>query len=139
MDFRNTTMDDIAAVIGFTAAVRLRTWFSGRNLYVPPEMTEDNVLARLLGMSVAKRLSDEWPGEHLAVPQDLDDRISDRRRAFVWRLLRKGVPANTTTLAAAEALGITRRRAEQIVKELENAGMIEREGCRDENLTKNRT
>ena len=124
MEIRNTTMDDIVTVIGFTAAVRLRTWFSGRNLYVPPTMTETNLLSRLLGMPAARRLSEEWPGQHIAVPISADDNAADRRRAFVWRLVRKGVPTGTVALAATEVFGITRRRTEQIVRELERAGLL---------------
>ena len=67
MEPRNTTLDDISAVIGFTATLRLSAWYgNGNNLYVPPVVAEHHVLANLLGRSAAERLAREFGGDWLA-------------------------------------------------------------------------
>ena len=83
MELRNTTLDDISAVIGFSATLRLVAWFGdGSNLYVPNSAEDGHLLVRLLGLPSAKRLCEAWPGEHLAVP-----RLRDHEDVVIFRLL----------------------------------------------------
>lgn len=120
MKIQNTTLDDLSAVIGYTATNRIRTWFAGENLYVPVEMTDDCFLARLLGLDLARRLSAEWPGEHIAVPLNLRERDPDYWRSRIWRYVRDGMDLKDV----AEQLAISERRVQQIVRELEQVGII---------------
>lgn len=120
MELRNTTMDDIAAVVGYTAARRLHVWFEGENLYVPIDMTDECVLARLLGLDVASRLSAEWPGEHIPIPLNLRQRDPEYWKSRIWRYARDGMDMRDI----AEQLAIGERRVQQIVRELEQLGMI---------------
>ncbi len=120
MSLRNTTLDDIAAVIGFTATLRLSAWFGeGTNLYVPPQAFEDQMLARLLGMSAARRLSEAWPGEHLAIPRPQEYDAQVQRRQIV-DLLSNGL----TSRKISHFLRLSERRVQQIIRELETAGLI---------------
>ncbi len=120
MDIRNTTLDDIASVVGYSATQRIRTWFAGENLYIPVEATDESFLSRLLGLDIASRLSAEWPGEHIPVPLNLRERDPDHWRSRIWRFVRDGMD----TRDIAEQLSITERRVQQIVRELEQVGII---------------
>lgn len=121
MEIRNTTLDDVAAVIGFSATLRLAAWFGdGGNLYVPETVTEQQVLSKLIGFSAAKRLSENWGGEHLALPR-LRAYEDDVLRRVVGRMLEK----NFSSREVAVHMRISERRVQQIARELELAGLIE--------------
>lgn len=121
MELRNTTLDDISAVIGFSATLRLVAWFGdGSNLYVPTMAEEGHLLVRLLGMPAAKRLCEAWPGEHLAVPR-LRDHEDDLRKRSVARFIEKGFG----TREIAGILRVSERRVQQILRELEVAGLVQ--------------
>lgn len=120
MTLRNTTLDDIAAVIGFTAALRLSAWFGeGNNVWVPVHVEDGQMLVRLLGKSAAKRLSENWPGEHIAVPRP-DVYEAELRRRHICDLVVQGL----TPRKISHLLRLTPRRVQQIVRELELAGLI---------------
>lgn len=124
MELRNTTLDDISAVIGFSATLRLVAWFGdGGNLYVPNSAEDGHLLVRLLGMPSAKRLCEAWPGEHLAVPR-LRDHEDDLRKRFVARMIEKGF--GTREIAGMQR--ISERRVQQILRELELAGLVQPAG-----------
>lgn len=121
MEIRNTTLDDVAAVIGFSATLRLSAWFGdGGNLYVPEHVSEGQVLARLIGMSAAERLSKEWGGEHLALPR-LRAYEDDLRRRMVGRMLEQ----RFSSREIAVHMRMSERRVQQIARELESAGLID--------------
>jgi hypothetical protein len=125
MNIQNTTLDDVAAVIGFSATLRLAAWFGGRtqNLYVPQQAAEGQTLVILLGMANAMRLSAEWGGEHLAVPgiEDYEDFV---RKRHVGRMFEKGFG----TREIASQMRLSERRVQQICRELEVAGLIPVQG-----------
>lgn len=121
MDLQNSTLDDIAAVIGFSATLRLSAWLSdGNNLYVPVEVTEDHFLAKLIGLSAAKALSKEWASQTLVVPSAKAYEI-DMRRRMVCRMLEQGFNTRET----AKFLQVSERRVQQIQCELEMAGLLD--------------
>lgn len=121
MEIRNTTLDDVAAVIGFSATLRLAAWFGdGGNLYVPERVAEEQVLSKLIGFSAAKKLSENWGGEHLALPR-LRAYEDDVLRRVVGRMLEK----NFSSREIAVHMRISERRVQQIARELELAGLIE--------------
>lgn len=120
MTLKNTTLDDIAAVVGFSAALRLSAWYGeGSNVWIPVEVEEGQMLVRLLGISAAKRLSKEWPGEFLAIPrpQQYD---SDVQRRQITELLTN----SWTPRRIGHFLRLGERRVQQIIRELETAGII---------------
>lgn len=121
MELKNTTLDDIAAVIGFSATLRLVAWFGdGGNLYVPLTAEEGSRLVRLLGISAARQLCLNWPGEHLAIPR-LRDHEDDLRKRFVARMIEKGF--GTREIASMQRM--SERRVQQILRELEVAGLVQ--------------
>lgn len=121
MELKNTTLDDVAAVIGFSATLRLAAWFGdGGNLYVPEKVSADQVLARLIGVSSAQRLCDEWGGEHLALPR-LTAYEDDVKRRVIGRMLEQGF----STREVSTHIRMSERRIQQIARELESAGLME--------------
>jgi hypothetical protein len=120
MDLRNTTLDDLASTIGFSATARLAAWYGDAgNLYVPAAAEASHVLTRLIGLAAARRLSEQWGGEHLAIPR-LRDHEDDVRKNRIGRMLEKGF--NTAEIARLER--ISERRVQQVCRELELAGLI---------------
>ena len=120
MEQQNTTLDDIASVIGFSPTLRLSAWYgNGNNLYIPDRVEDGQVLVLLLGRSAAERLSQAFPGEHLAVPR-LTAYEEDVRRQRIGSLLENGF----TTRKISQFERISERRVQQICRELETAGLI---------------
>lgn len=117
----NGTVDDIAAVIGFTATLRLVAWFSDHYspLYVPREATEDHEIARLIGAPAFRRLVSEWGNEHLSI-SPLQFYEDDRRNRIVRDLLKKGMTPREITRVTP----LSPRRIEQLRGHLEEAGML---------------
>jgi hypothetical protein len=117
---KNTTLDDLAAVIGFSATIRLAAWFGGlSNVWVPPVVEEGQLLVRLIGMSAALRMSAEWGRAHIAVPP-LSAYEDEMTRRLVGRLAEKGF--STREIARHNRMG--ERRVQQICRELEQIGLI---------------
>lgn len=125
MQLQNTTLDDVSAVIGFSATLRLAAWFGGRtqNLYVPQEAADGQVLVLLLGMDNAQRLSREWGGQMLAIP-GIGDYEDMQRKRHVGRMFEKGFG----TREIASQMRLSERRVQQICRELEVAGLIPVQG-----------
>lgn len=120
MSIRNTTLDDISAVIGFTATLRLSAWFGDANsLYVPEKITPNCVLAKLIGEPAAKAMTKEWGGINLAIPR-LRSFEEDHRKQFIARMLERGFG----TREISTHLRMSERRVQQIMRELEMDGLI---------------
>lgn len=121
METRNTTLDDLSAVIGFSATLRLAAWFGDRgNLYIPDKVEEGQLLVKLIGMSAAKKLTEEWGLQHLSVPRLTSYEEDERKRTIAW-LLEHGA----STKQIARELRRSERRVQQIQRELEAAGLIQ--------------
>ena len=129
MHLKNTTLDDIASVIGFSATLRLSAWYGDgtANLFIPRNAEDGQVLSNLLGIDNARRLSTEWGGEHMAIPR-LKVYQDGIRKRMVGKMLEKG----QSTRDVAECLQISPRRVQQICRELEQAGLIPIQGPRKE-------
>lgn len=120
MELQNTMLDDLAAVIGFSATLRLVGWFGDRgNLYIPMEAEEGQLLIRLIGMSCAKRLTQEYGGLHLNVPR-LRAYENDLVKRAVCIMLEHGM----STSEVAIQMRMSERRVQQIMRELEMVGLL---------------
>ena len=120
MELKNSTLDDLAAVIGFTATIRLSAWFGDQgNLYVPASAEDGQLLVRLIGLSAAKKLSEEWGQQHISVPR-LTGYEDDMRKRFIGFMLARG--CSTREISSLARVG--ERRVQQVCRELEAAGLI---------------
>lgn len=115
----NTTLDDIAGEIGFTATVMLATWYGGKNLYVPAEPLDTSMVVRLIGMPAARRLASAWGGLMVAVPTMWQYEEAQRNRT-IGALLIDG----KGTKDIAGIMGMTERRIQQIRRSLEDASLL---------------
>ncbi len=128
MEIHKTTLEDISAVIGFTATLRLSAWFGDgtSNCYVPLTAEDGQLITRLIGLPAATALSKEWGGDHLAVPR-LRDYEDDMRKKAIGRMFEKGFGSREI----AAHLRISERRVQQICRELEVVGLIAIVGPRE--------
>ncbi len=121
MSRNNTTLDDVACVIGFTPTLRLAAWYGDRgNLYVPEQASADQVIARLIGLPAASRLSEAFPQEYLAVP-GLSAYAAEARRARIALMLQRGLSIPET----ARIERCSDRRVLQICSELVRDRLID--------------
>jgi hypothetical protein len=121
MELKATTLDDIAAVVGFSAALRLSAWYGDLgNVWVPREVDEGQLLPKLIGLSAAKRLSKEWGGEWLSIPR-LSAYEDDVKRRTIKRMLERGFGAREVS----DYVRLSERRVHQICRELEVIGLLE--------------
>lgn len=115
----NTTFDDLASVIGFTATLRIAVYFGGSNLYVAAEPDESQQVVKLIGMPAARRLAEQWGTETIAVPT-MWAYEEDQRNRLVGNLLRRGISPKDI----ARDMGLSERRIQQIRRHLEDAGLV---------------
>ncbi len=116
----NGVIEDIAAEIGFTAALALIEYHGGRVVMIPVRPSPDHPIARTVGMPALTRLCAAWAGEVLYIEGDTR-RARIERRALIARLAAEGL----STRAIARAIGIGERRVQQILAELRGAGIVE--------------
>lgn len=119
MTQQNTTLDDLAALVGFSATIKVAAWYGGLNVFVPRFVKPDQVLVRLLGESAAKRLCDEWGGCFLAVPP-LNAYENEVQRRQIGRMLEQQFGCKEI----ARHNRLSERRVQQIARELEVSGLI---------------
>lgn len=120
MDIKNTILDDISAVIGFTATVRIVVWKGGEQLYVPVYVSDDHPLAKLIGTSAYAALVKAFAGDTLRLPSDVGVRRSeyvtrDQRFHSIELLMRRELE---DARSIAEVVSLSMRRVQQITKEL---------------------
>lgn len=119
MEVRNTTLDDLASIIGFTATLRLAAWYGDSNLYVAATIAEDQRLVALIGEPAARRLSDEFGRQHIWVP-GLHAAHREKRNHLIWTRLMEGAGSK----AIAKETGLTERRVLQMRVQFERMGLI---------------
>lgn len=117
----NSIYDDLAASVGYTATVKLRTWYGGGWLYVPhpSRATAQHDLATLIGLPALRALARDFEGDQrLWLPFGDEDRyVRDRDIAVRFA-------AGDTAAQVAEQFGLSERRAEQLRVDLAEAGLL---------------
>jgi hypothetical protein len=119
MDVKNTTHEDLAQIVGFSATIRLTAYFGGRNLFVPKTVSEQTTLAKVIGESAAKLLAQEYGGDVVWVPTLRLAEI-DLRSARVLEQLHDGV----STDKIAENTGLSLRRIQQLRLQFESQDLL---------------
>lgn len=119
----NTTIDDIAACVGFTAATILQAWYGGRAIRLPVRLTADWGIARLIGQSAARALWErffrELGQDRLTVPCGAEARRYERNVAIA-RMLAEGEPMS----AVCRRFGLGLRQAQNIRRDLVADGWL---------------
>ena len=117
----NTILDDISAVIGLSATLKLVAWYGDgvSNLYVPAVAADGQLLPKIIGLAASKLLSNEWPGQHLHIPRLHNYQIEMRKRDIARRLER-----GESLREIASQLDMSERRVSQIKDDLRRAGLL---------------
>ena len=115
-----TTLDDVARVIGYTSTRVIQAWYAGQALYVPASVAADHWLARLLGIGVLRALVAEFPGQALKIPTLAADLAATRERTIAEQLA-----AGATVADIAGVVGLSERRVLQVRDELVLRGWLE--------------
>lgn len=119
MECKNSVLDDLCPVVGYTATTVLAAWYGGTELYVPAEFKPDHILSKLLGDSAAKRLIAEYPAQYVFIPKN-----SIATRYSRWRIIRDTILAGGNTRAICQAAGISVGGACKIRRILEAKGFV---------------
>lgn len=93
MEIKNTILDDISAVIGFTATSVIAAWYgrNGSSLYIPESPKTPNHLQRLIGQPAYERLVGAFPGMQIRnIPTNRVYTAYLRRRQ-VFDMLKDGI------------------------------------------------
>lgn len=115
----NSTIEDVCAVIGFTATTRLIDWFGGNNIYVPSEPSDDHTLACIIGMPAMRALCLEFGDLTVWIPSTVHTaHIATKKQ--VAELLRKGGGSRSVS----DATGLSQRQVQRIRRELEEFGLL---------------
>ena len=112
---QNSTLDDISAVVGFTATVALAARYGGKNLHIPLQTSGEHPIAKLAGISVMERLVQNWGGKSLAIPTLNCVEISLRNER-VTQMLQAKTPHKTI----AKMTGLSLRRITQLKAQHDN-------------------
>lgn len=119
---KNSSIDDICAVIGFTATMRLITWFGSKNstIFVPAVADPSHQLGIVIGMAPFQRLVGAFGRQIISIPENYWRTEADVRDRWVFDM----VEARMTLQQMATETGLSERRIMQIVRKLEQSGLI---------------
>jgi hypothetical protein len=117
---RESTLEDVCDAVGYRATRVIATWFAGRRFYVPLHVRQDHPLVQLLGLEAFRELVEAYGGDWVEVPTANDDQVFRRNREIAEQLA-----LGLTAGEVAERHGLTRRRVEQIRRELVTARWLE--------------
>lgn len=117
---RPSSLEDVCGAVGYRATRILAAWFAGRQFYVPGEVRPSHPLATLLGPSAFRALVLEFGYGRINVPARRDDDVYFQKRTIAEWLAQGMTPGEV-----AERTDLTRRRVEQIRRELVREGWLE--------------
>lgn len=119
MRSQNGVLEDIAAVIGFTATTRLVALFGPGKLLVPMNASADHAISLAIGLPAARALSTEWGGQVLGLCFHADYHHARLVRA-VANMIKGGMP----TKDVAIVVGLTERQVRNLRAEAEEMGLL---------------
>lgn len=89
MDYQNGVIEDLGAVMGTEAAMRLIAIYGGASLYVPAAASDEHAICRVIGRKPFDRLCEAYGGETIDLPEH-EEFSRLRRVRQVARLLSSG-------------------------------------------------
>lgn len=117
-DARQPQFEEIVALIGEAAALRLCQDFGGQRRYLaqPENLTPRNPFAVALGLPAARLLAARWGGNYIEPPLGPNANAA-RQARLIERLIREGKTNN----AIAQQLRCTRRTVQAHRRRLDEA------------------
>lgn len=116
---KNSDLDRLAHVVGYSATRVLAVWFPGRVLYVPVNADPGHPIARLISLPRLQALVREYPGERFSMPTEGSDGEPARARRIA-----AAFAAGIGAREIAATLGLSVRRVEQIRVDLVGLGWL---------------
>lgn len=120
---QNGVLEDISAVIGFTATTRLVAIFGSgpepKQLLIPVSASPDHAITMAIGASAMRRLVEEWGGQVIKLCSHSDFHHTRLVRA-VSSMLKDGMPPKDV----AGVVGITERHVRRLRGEAEELGLL---------------
>lgn len=98
-------LDDVAEVIGLSAALKLSWRFRGQDIYIPKSLGSAPHIVEAIGQEAAEALADCYGGITLPIPRRAGE------RAMVLQLANDGMPRRQI----ADTLGIGERQVYRII------------------------
>lgn len=121
----NGTLEDIAAVVGFAATVKLAEMYGradrAREVYIPTTSSGDHHIARAIGEPALRRLVAEWGGQTIRVSSNSEARHVVLVRAVAC-MVREGLAARDI----AAIVGLGERQVRRLRVEAEECGLLDR-------------
>lgn len=114
VEWKNSMLDDVAGIIGFTATVLLAAIHGGNSLYIPASAPAGHPLVLLLGKANMAKLAEEFGGQTLHIPL-LNDFDRWRTGVMAAAMHREGKDLHTI----AAALGISHVHAGTLVQTMQ--------------------
>lgn len=124
-DRSNGVVEDIAAVIGYTATCSLVDWFGGGNVFIPNQIDHSHPICKVLGVSAFSRLFNHYDGKKgneriLWVPTGYQREI-DRRDRMIAGLYSCGL----TTSEIASIASMSKRHVQSVKNRIEQLGLMD--------------
>lgn len=130
-DIINSTLDDIAGIIGFSATIRLAAHYGGRDIHVPLEVSDMHPIAKLIGKNRLAHMHAAWAGQRIAVPSLGVAEVEQRNARILNMLLH-----DMSVFNVARLIGVSDRRVQQMRREFEVDGLLVAK-IESENLSRN--
>lgn len=120
----NGVIEDICALIGYTATCSLVDWFGGGNVFIPCQIDPGHPLCKVLGVSAFRRLFNHYDGKKgndrtLWVPTGYQREI-DRRDRMIAGLYSCGL----TTSQIASISCMSKRHVQSVKNRIESLGLM---------------
>ena len=115
----NGVLEDISAVIGFTATTRLVAMFGPGKILIPVEPHSDHVITQSIGEPAMRALVNEWGGQIIELCMNADFHHARLLRA-VASMFKAGMSAKDV----AGIVGLKERHVRRLRGEAEDIGIL---------------
>lgn len=115
----NGLLEDVAAVIGFTATMRLVALFGPGRLQVPVAAHADHAITRGIGEPAMRRLVAEWGGQSIELSGN-----ADFHHARLVRAVACMFQAGMSPKDIGGVVGVTERHLRRLRTEAEEMGLM---------------
>lgn len=112
-------IEDIGAIIGVSATMRLMALFGGTKLHIPKTIRADHPIAHVIGAAAAAQLATHFASEHIDLPEG-EEFMRLHRVRRVASLLRTGMSPRDVGML----VGVSTRQAGNYRTEAERLGLL---------------
>lgn len=115
----NGVVEDIGAVIGYTACSALVDWFGGGYMRIPNQLDPSHPICKVIGEPAFRRLIADFGGTKMWIPLDYQ-REQDRRDRMIAVMFHLGL--GTKQIAAITSM--SERHVQLVRQRVEDLGLL---------------